>query len=118
MKKTFLFTILLASAALLTGNSGLTQTCVDGVSFGGGCAPGRVTFTGTSYPDQVHVHVTRNSNGEEYDDWDYQTDAGALNFTETLSPGDQYTVTVTDNNGNTQQYVVRTGASYSNRDND
>jgi hypothetical protein len=115
MKKTFLFAILLASAALLTGNSGLSQTCVDGVTWGGNCIPGKVTFTGTSYPSQVHVQVTRNDNGEEYDNWDYQADNnGTLTFTETLYPAGQYTVTVVADT--TQQFVVRTGSSY--RDND
>jgi hypothetical protein len=118
MKKTILFAAMLLGAMTLTGYTGLSQTCVDGASSNGNCAPGKVTFTGSSYPSQIHVQVTRYSTGEAYDDWDYQAASdGTISFTETLYPADYYRVTVTSNAG-TEQYTVATGTPIWHRDND
>jgi hypothetical protein len=94
--KTKLFASFALSIALLGAPSGISISCVDGDASGGGdCAPGRVTFTGTQYPENVHVKVVRNSDGVVYDNWDYNTnDEGRLRFTETLVPAGDYTMTV------------------------
>jgi hypothetical protein len=110
MKKVLLLTILGLASVILVGGSTLTPTCVNGVSDNGNCAPGQVTFTGTGFPLSVHVYVKRYSNEATYDDWDYTTNAGVLTFTETLTPADRYTITITGSNMNNQTQSLTTGA--------
>ena len=76
---------------------------MDGITLSGNCAAGHVTFLGVGFPNQVHITVTRNSTGDIYDDFDYDaTILGILKFTETLYPGDTYTVQI----GSTSQLVT------------
>lgn len=97
---------LLAACALVALNlagssnpSGLTVTCRDGQTSQGSCFAGKVTFNGTDYPNEVHVKVERTSDGSIYDDWDYRTgEEGRLRFTETLSPPDDYKITLSGDN--------------------
>jgi hypothetical protein len=92
----------LASLALFAGKtapSGLGATCDAGSSTSGGdCAPGPVTFTGTNYPNHVHIIVTM-ANGNVIDDGYYQAPGGVLLFTEVLEPADTYTVTTSVHGG-------------------
>jgi len=112
MKKAILLAVfVLVPLALVGYQASLTLTCVDGTTGSGNCAAGHVTFTGYGYPSQVHITVTRNSTGDVYDDFDYDSsNSGNLNFTETLYPGDTYTVQI----GTSSQVVttVTTGDGY------
>ena len=95
MKKIILFAIgFLMCVSLIGSPSGLSWTCLAGSSRGN-CTPGQVAFTGNGYTGTVHVNVMKNSNNAEYDDFDYDASGGTLSFTETLSPGGNYTITLT-----------------------
>jgi hypothetical protein len=104
MKKAILLAVLvLVPLALVGYQASIALTCVDGVTYGGNCAAGHVTFLGVGFPNQVHITVTRNSTGDVYDDFDYDASTGGiLKFTETLYPGDTYTVQI----GTTSQTVT------------
>lgn len=86
-------------AADKTSPSGLHFTCGSGpAASGGDCLPGPVTFTGTNYPNHVHVVVTM-SNGRVIDDAFYKAPGGVLSFLEVLDPADTYTVTTAIHGG-------------------
>jgi hypothetical protein len=104
MKKAILLAVIvLVPLALVAYQASISLTCLEGITFGGNCAAGRVTFLGVGYPSQVHINVTRNSTGDVYDDFDYDSsNLGILKFTETLYPGDTYTVKI----GTTSQVVT------------
>lgn len=93
MKKVLTIAALILAPLTLVGSSGLAWTCVDGTMDGGNCYPGHVHFTGSGYPNNVHITVTKNSNGTVYDDFDY--DGGAVDFTESLYPRGDYTIAIT-----------------------
>jgi hypothetical protein len=90
----------------MTGGSALSITCLSGTTQWGTCAPGQVTFTGTNYPETVHVSVVRQSDGQVYDNADYNSIGGVLMFTETLVPAAQYSITITANNSSVTQTVT------------
>jgi hypothetical protein len=104
MKKAILLAVLvLVPLALVAYQVSISLTCVDGITLGGNCVAGHVTFLGLGYPNQVHITVTRNSTGDIYDDFDYDASGGGiLKFTETLYPGDTYTVQI----GSSSQVVT------------
>ena len=104
MRKKLLLTFTILSIALVGAPSAITITCIDGAaSAGGACAPGRVSFSGNNFPSSVHVTLTRDSDGTSYDSWDYNTgDDGWLRFTENLTPGGSYTLTLSGSNLNKQ----------------
>ena len=109
MKRFRLFSfLLLASVALMGTGAGLTVTCNDGTAQSGNCAVGRVTFSSPTYGGIVHIRVVRDAMAQVYDDFDYDTAGGALNFTESLIPSGSYTVTLTSN-GNTFTQSVTSG---------
>ena len=76
----------------LFGQSRITGSCRNGGAYPN-CVGGEIVFTGTSYPEQVHVTVT-NGSGKVIDDGDYTTNGGTLSFTENLSFADTYTIYV------------------------
>jgi hypothetical protein len=93
MKKLLTFAALVLAPLTLVGSGGLNWTCVDGTMGNNNCYPGHVHFTGNGYPSTVHITVTKNSNGVQYDDFDYDATAG-VDFTETLYPRGDYTITL------------------------
>jgi hypothetical protein len=112
MKKTFLFTTFFLAAFSLFGSGGINATCLEGTvgnQDDGNCAAGRVSFTGSGYPNSVHITVTRGSTGEVIDDYDYESSVGTIEFTETLVPADTYTVRLTASNGMLVTKNVTTG---------
>lgn len=95
LTKLLALTVLLSLAlfAAKTSPSGLSTNCNAGpATAGGNCAPGPVWFTGTNYPNHIHVVVTM-SNGTVIDDAYYQAPGGVLSFQEVLDPPDTYTIT-------------------------
>jgi hypothetical protein len=97
----FLTITVLAALALFAGKpnpSGLGFTCDAGTTTSGGCLAGKVTFTGTDYPNHVHVIVTTSS-GTVMDDGFYQSPGGILSFTEVLNPAGSYTITTSVHGG-------------------
>jgi len=96
---------------LLGDPAGLTITCNDGTGQNGNCAVGRVTFASSNYSGIVHVSVVRNSNGDVFDDFDYDASAGSIQFTQSLIPAGSYTVTLASNGVNYTQ-TITTGGSY------
>jgi hypothetical protein len=90
MKKAVLLILLTLLSAGLFGQSGLTGRCKNGGTYPN-CVGGEIIFSGTGYAASVHVTVN-NSAGDEIDDADYTTTAGALSFTENLSFADTYSI--------------------------
>jgi hypothetical protein len=112
MKKTLLFTTFFLAAFSLLGSGGINATCLEGRvgnEDDGNCAAGRVSFTGSGYPNSVHITVTRGSTGEVIDDYDYESSVGMIEFTETLVPADTYNVRLTASNGLLVTKNVTTG---------
>ena len=109
MRKKLLVAFAFLAISVLGAPTGLSISCVDGSASGGGdCTPGRVTFTGWNYPSNVHIKVTRDSDGVVYDNWDYNTNEdGRLRFTETLVPAGDYTISVSAS-GSDNDYSVTT----------
>ena len=67
MKKLFLFTTFFLAAFSLLGSGRINATCLQGTvgnQDDGNCAAERVSFTGSGYPNSVHITVTRGSTGE------------------------------------------------------
>jgi hypothetical protein len=92
MRKTNFFALSVLVSLGLFGQSGITGSCRIGGTYPS-CVGGEVVFSGSSYPEQVHIKVT-NTSGKVIDDGDYTTNGGALSFTENLSFADTYTVSV------------------------
>ena len=101
--------LILVSVALMGTGAGLSVTCADGTGLNGNCAVGRVTFSSPNYDGIVHINVVRNSNDRVYDDFDYDTAGGLLQFTESLIPSGSYTITITAH-GDTFTQTVTTGS--------
>jgi len=103
------------TALALVGSPGLTWTCLEGQAGfegNGNCAPGRVSFTGSGLTSSVRVTVTRTSSGEVIDDYNYGSNGGAIQFVESLVPGDTYSVEVRGTNGLGVTRTVTTGGGY------
>ena len=108
MKKLFAISILVLSPLTMIGATGLTVTCVDGVSEGGGCRPGHVRFTGSLYPPNIHVLVTRTNDNGVHDNFDYDATNG-VDFTEVLYPIGVYRVDITSDTGYAETKYVYAG---------
>ncbi len=92
MRKTKLFAFSTLLSIGLFGQQGITGSCRNAGTYPR-CDGGEVVFTGSNYPEQVHITVT-NSSGKVIDDGDYTTSGGTLSFAENLSFADTYTISV------------------------
>ena len=68
-----------------------------------------MSFSGSGYPNSVHITVTRGTSGEVIDDYNYESSIGIIEFTETLVPADAYNVRLTATNGLLVAKNVTTG---------
>ena len=96
MKKVIVLGALILAPLTLVGSGGLTQTCVDSTLDNGNCYPGHVLFTGSGYPALVQITVTSTTTSTVYDNFQYTTNNGAVNFTEVLYPADTYNINIVD----------------------
>ena len=109
MKKTLAISALIISPLTMIGASGLSATCIDGVMTGGNCYPGHVRFTGSLYPPNIHVTVTRTNDNGIHDNFDYDASAG-VDFTEVLYPAGRYRVDISSDTGYSESKYVYTGS--------